>query len=383
MEDYTRIQTMGIFDESTEEFPVARVVEWPRVASILYLKDGRYILRTSASTFDLYDRDDQLIRTIPLQGQMVFTDKYKDTRVLIYDPKTYLDYMLDVEEGLKKMEFVIRDYGNIEFLTFGKDINTLFWYDGWRKTTVGRLDYREGKWHSNPGIKLVEVGAIEGALFDGEKTLFVSIGLEDSKILYSLNTSTGETKELCKFNQKAHLKFVKMLTPSILVLGLDGFELSIFDASKGVLTNLGLSTRSACFTPDGRRRVAQLAGWNLRMYAISDDGQKMYKFTSFNGPIAELRLSAPMLHPLSTCLYGNHHWIRLMSDGTVETSKTWPALGIPRQEIRLKDVEPEAKLAVIVWGALVDVMDTFEKMKRVYLRELVRAIAKEMIPSIK
>jgi len=251
-------------------------------------------------------------------------------------------------------------------------------------TTVYELRYYMGKWHLHGQPRIIsDSGNINNRFFDGENTLFIAVQHSNLKMhLFSFNVSTMEVEHIRHFDQCNAIKFIKMLTPSILVLNVEGTNHTdnflFYDASTGVMTESKINVREKCFTPDGRSRISPKYFY-LPMHAISDDGQRMDKYTCRDGPMAELRFAKPMLHPISTYVYGTHRWIRLMSDGTVERIGVWPAFGKPLRETLLSEVEPEARLAVIIWRSLTDIPSTFEEAKRGYLGELMRAIAKVVI----
>jgi len=167
-----------------------------------------------------------------------------------------------------------------------------------------------------------------------------------------------------------------------------------FDLMVNILFELKMDWDDTCFSPDGRKYINRIdRGIHFKMLRISPNGQRMHKIVSHSNTFCiELILEHPMLRPVYTHFYGKHHWIRLMSDMTIETALTWPKLGfkiIPThdglssagQHVKQYDETADFTLPIAIWSSA-DRTGTFEKAKRVYLGELVRAIAK-VITSIK
>jgi len=99
--NYSIVRVEGIFDDSSEELFTRDVREHVRVSEIYYLKDGRYIRRTSDGGYELFDAEDKLVSRVVVDAN-TFLEKHKDARFILFDMKTYRMYVLDLEE--KKME---------------------------------------------------------------------------------------------------------------------------------------------------------------------------------------------------------------------------------------------------------------------------------------
>ena len=365
--------------------------------SIIYLEDGRYIrileIAYRRNSYRLFSASNELLHQSDFPNMHV---EYMSSMDNI-GPYVVVGLgrggfaVINTEDGSHTA--VAQHNGSfIPYVAFGCDHNTVFCRMAGNTDHVDRFEYVEGEWKRREKIYLpVKTGIdvnIMGMFHDKRQTLLIFVGIHVKGLylsVYSVDTKTGSAPvEAFRVNYNTTYTHGKMITPSIFYCLVNYNTARLYDFStKTLVVEKELNQYDRGITPDGRHSLKYETPDRTFTHSVSPDGKRMLLQDFYDRPVTEVILPTQELHPISTCIYGNYHWIRLMSDGTIETSETWPAPGIPRQEIRLKDVEPEAKLAVIVWGALVDVMDTFEKMKRVYLRELVRAIAKEMIPSIK
>lgn len=417
MEDFTKVRIRGLFDDSTEDLPVARTVEhgiFTVASGIFYLEDGRYIKgskREGRFFLELRNEKDELIKQIPNMDNAHIKEN-KGTQMMYSSRDTH--YILDVDTGeteaveLDPPKLISRYY-------FGPDRDTLFCISPY-DIDIYKLHYVKAtkKWTVARKFEVIRhVGGIGGTgkitklMFDGQETLFISVrypiemDMDDDEeepgnphVGYSINITTGNMKRLFKFDNSEGTSFVKLLTPSALIVRNTDFrgetKIYVFDLIKNILSESNMKIDGTCFTPDGRGFVDRLDPRSyFGMLGISPNGQRMNKIIPSSPFFLEYVLGSPMLRPVYTHIYGDHHWIRLMSDMTIETSETFPALGFPIpttpvgmreavRRVRERDENADFTMPIAIWSYS-DREGTFEKAKRVYLKALVRAIAKEMI----
>jgi len=380
-----------IFRKSTSEIEVESRVICPEFSEITYLEDGRSIkqhIERLNTWYGLYTKEGELIRkteNVPtalneFMARFVPVIDRKGTLILHSGPVQR--YILDVETGVDEMmEF---DPPNTKCHTymFGDTTETILAIRRDLKTVLKLKYMRETrKWKVVSEFDIVrKMGGtnIYNSLFDGFDTLFMSIYRserppEGQHALCSVNIHTGYCREI--FAQSSEINLFMMLTPSVLLISIEDDSSHTLDVPTTTLsmTEMELDDDDH-ITPDGRYCMERQAR------SISPDGRHVTQLEQWTDTyaIAEYTLKTPMLHPIMTHRYGEHRWIRLMSDGTVEESKTWPLFGKSLRETVLSDVEPEARLAVIIWASMSSPTSTFEEARMQYLINLTKAIAKEI-----
>ena len=357
--------------------------------SIIYLEDGRYIrileIAYRRNSYRLFSASNKLLHQSDFSNMHVEYMSSMDN----FGPYVAVGLgmsgfaVINTEDG----SYTVSKYPYLAiYIAFGGDRNTVFCRMSSKTDHIIRFEYVEGEWKKRERIHLpVELGAdvsIKRICHDKRQTLLIFVdnftrGQHISAYAVDTNIMSAPV-EIFQIDYSS-LAACKMITPSAVYCLVQYNAVRIYDLAQKTLVAHALSDWDQGITPDGRHSLRYSKPFQNIISNVSPDGRRALTKDSYDRPVKEIILPIQELHPVSTCLYGIHRWIRLMSDGTVETSETWPALGIPRQEIRLKDVESEAKWAVIVWGASVDVMDTFEKMKGAYLTRLAKAIAKVII----
>ena len=381
-----------IFRKSTSEIEVESRVTYPEFSEITYLEDGRIIkqhIERLNTWYGLYTKEGELIRKtedVPtalneFMARFVPVQDRKGTHIIHSLPVN--KYILNLETGVD--ERIEIDPPNIKCRNymFGDTTETILAIRHDQKNVLKLKYMRETKkWKVVSEFDVVrKMGGtnIYDSLFDGFDTLFVSIYRSErppdgSHALCSVNIRTRDCREI--FVQSSEINLFMMLTPSVLLISIEDDCSHTLNMSTTTLSMTGKELSSDySITPDGRNYMAR------HVKLISPDGRHATQLKQEGNSyvLVEDILKNPMLHPIMTHRYGLHQWIRLMSDGTVETSEAWPAFGKPLRETLLSDIEPEARLAIIVWASMSNITSTFEEARMQYLINLTKAIAKEIL----
>lgn len=116
---------------------------------------------------------------------------------------------------------------------------------------------------------------------------------------------------------------------------------------------------------------------------MSKDGKRLIFRDGYNGMASTIVFKHPFPHPVFEQVKPDRTWIRILSNFTLDTHLTWPGPGLSLiretidtiRSLGFKIDSIQAAVGVVYAGSGL----TFERATELYLTELVRVIAKEII----
>lgn len=210
-------------------------------------------------------------------------------------------------------------------------------------------------------------------IFDGNESMIVAI--RKSKVqmdIYSFKTAKpGEWKHVVSITDGISKKFkLVMATPTLLCIADITNEMSIScNLLTGEKKNMG-GDADLVFTPDGRYvlKFQDGATWD-EIGGISPDGSRFYQEKDEDEYI-EMTLKEPFAYPIYTQFYTNGRWFRVMSNNKLETSESW-GTG--------KDPDARGNIAFAAWISRPEGVKSMKEAKEIYLMELAKAMAREIV----
>lgn len=350
-----RLFKIGETAEHSTAVEIEEVKTFSGVRGIYYLDDGRSIHhKLTQSAFELYDAEGELIlktkKPFRAPGDFHVLEQL-GVHFIIYDDHGNLS-VVNIEKNSQRP---IVDLPSFLFYSiFGADHQTLFFMNRNRKS-VHKVEYVINKWMATQEIKILSEGSeeeIKNIYHVGSNSLliFVSNKTKDRISMYLVHKMK---KTLIKtFANCRSIEVEKKLTPSHLILDTADMNHSsrkyLVDLKGGVQL---IPESGDCATPDGKQfiRVDKEDETTLDWQTYSErslDGRRLGG-TTIDQYASEIVLKRPFRYPIYTVVEETPtppinaggvggpptEWIRLMSDGTVESSGSWP-LFLFRQSTR-------------------------------------------------
>lgn len=377
--------------------PMDIVYETESNCQTSYLSDGRYI-KINAREFKVFDESGDTIRTVDISsygddvkigeisGHLFFaviSKNGKFTGGILIDIDTgevYTDYFKTNVTRVIKGPRSCRDGIFYSIIN-----NELFRYNLMGKELIS------GNIRRNSNDKIQDIK------FDGQDSIILVERALDTLVVRLFNiTHPTESRILFEVEIEGNMGFhVHMVTPSLFCVSSTKDRVVAYDFVKGeVMDMIYTFNTDICPSPDGRYSINSTQTEHpldhFMFDEISHDGSRLYEdiTTATRHYGIEFKLKQPLLYPVYTHIYGDHRWIRLMSDLTLETHDTHPGTflaikSLPYAIVKAKERAPgdELALPILAWAynlTLKTPFTTIEKAKRGYFKSLVALLAKEM-----